>query len=102
MARLGDQNSSSTASTFVGGNVQNGHEYPSNGKIVDGLHPSLGNGNGRRIPTPPYINSISSREQHVYPDGDDDDEHDEADMDYDGSERDLLEMIDSSPPISAT
>lgn len=101
-ARLGDRSSSSTASTLVGGNVQNGHGYPSNGKIVSSLHPSLSNGNGRRIPTPPYINSISSREQHGHPDGDDDDEHDDADMDYDGGERDLLEMIDSSPPTSAT
>ena len=78
--------------------MQNGY---GNGKIVGGLHSSLGNGNGRRIPTLPYINSISSREQHGYPDGDDDDEHDDVDMDYDGGERDLLKMIDSSPPISA-
>ena len=101
-ARLGDRSTSSTASTVVGGNLQNGNGYPSNGKMVGSLHPSVAHTNGRRIPTPPFINSISSREQHGSLNGDDDDEHDDADMSYDGGDRDLLEMIESSPQTSAT
>ena len=57
---------------------------------------------GRRIPTLPYITSISSREQHGNMDGKDDHDHDDTNMNYDGGKRDLLEMIDSSPPTSAT
>ena len=82
--------------------MQNRNGYTPNGKVVNGAHLSMGSTNGRRIPTPPYITSISSREQHDNMDGEDDHDHDDADMDYDGGKRDLLEMIDSSLPTSAT
>ena len=89
--KLSDRSMSSTSSTVIGGNMQKRNGYTPNGKVVNGAHLSMGSTNGRRIPTPPYITSISSREQHDNMDGEDD--HDDHGHGHDEHHADVGEPI---------